>query len=70
MSEVHAPMAGKIIKMLVKVGDQVSEDEEVLILEAMKMEMPVVSSSSGAVKELKVKEGDTVEAEQVVMIIG
>ena len=69
MSEVCSPMAGKIIKILVAQGDTVSEDDEVLILEAMKMEMPVVCSCDGTVKEIKVKEGDAVEAEQAVMIV-
>jgi len=69
VSEVFAPMAGKIIKILVAPGDTVSEDDEVLILEAMKMEMPVVCSCDGTVKEIKVKEGDAVEAEQAVIIV-
>ena len=69
MSEVFAPMAGKIIKIMVNVGDSVEEDDEVLIMEAMKMEMPVVSPDSGTVKEIKVKEGQAVEAEEVVMVV-
>ncbi len=69
MSEVFAPMAGKIIKIMVNVGDGVEEDDEVLIMEAMKMEMPVVSPESGTVKEIKVKEGQAVEAEEVVMVV-
>ena len=69
MSEVFAPMAGKIIKIMVNVGDSVEEDDEVLIMEAMKMEMPVVSPESGTVKEIKVKEGQAVEAEEVVMVV-
>ena len=41
MAEITAPMSGKMWKILVKVGDAVSEDDEVAILEAMKMEIPV-----------------------------
>ena len=40
-----------------KVGDAVKEDEELVILEAMKMENPIVAPSNGTVKEIKVKEG-------------
>ncbi len=69
MSEVCAPMAGKIIKILVSPGDNVAEDEEVLIMEAMKMEMPVVCTCDGAIKDIKVKEGEAVEAEQVLILV-
>ena len=53
--EVKAPMPGKILEVLVKVGDQVKEDDEVLMLEAMKMENPIYAPAGGAVKEIKVK---------------
>jgi biotin carboxyl carrier protein len=56
-------------KILVKVGDSVGEDDEVAILEAMKMENPVVSPADGKVKDIKVKEGDAVEAESVIMVL-
>ncbi len=70
MAEITAPMSGKMWKILVNVGDSVSEDDEVAILEAMKMEIPVVSPGDGAIKEIRVKEGDAVEAESVIMILG
>lgn len=69
MAEITAPMSGKIWKILVKVGDSVSEDDEVAILEAMKMEIPVVSTTDGTVKEIKVKEGEAIEAEGVIMVL-
>ncbi len=68
--EVRAPMPGKIVKILVNVGDLVGEDDELLILEAMKMENPIFSDGEGTVKEVKVKEGDAVKAEEVLLIIG
>jgi len=40
-TEVHSPMVGKVIELLLKPGDAVEEDEPVLILEALKMKMPV-----------------------------
>ena len=69
MSEVTAPMAGKIIDVKVEVGDTVNEDDELLILEAMKMEMPIVASASGKVKEIKCSKGDPVAADDVLVVI-
>lgn len=67
--EVTVPMVGKITKILVKVGDQVKENDQVAIIEAMKMEMPVVAPISGTVKEIKVNEGQEVTSDTVIMII-
>ena len=67
--EVLAPMPGKIIDVLVNVGDKVSEDDELLILEAMKMENPVYATADGVVKEIKVKKDDTVDSDQLLIII-
>ena len=69
MAEITAPMSGKMWKIVVKVGDSVSEDDEVAILEAMKMEIPVVSPKDGTIKEILVSEGDAVEAESVIMTL-
>jgi acetyl-CoA carboxylase biotin carboxyl carrier protein len=66
---VDAPMVGKILRVEKKVGDQVEEDEVVVVMEAMKMEIPVVAPASGVLKELKVTPGQAVEAEQVLAII-
>ncbi len=69
MSEITAPMRGKILKILVNVGDSLAEDDEVTVLDSMKMEISVYSPGEGTVKEIKVKEGETVEAETVMMIL-
>ena len=69
MSEVTAPMAGKVIDVKVAVGDAVNEDDELIILEAMKMEMPVVSTASGTIKEIKCSKGDAVGADDVLIVI-
>ena len=69
MTEITAPMGGKVIEVKVKVGDQVNEDDEVIILEAMKMELPVVATASGTVKEVRCKEGDAVEADNVLVVL-
>lgn len=69
MSDITAPMGGKIIEVKVKPGDSVNEGDEVVILEAMKMELPVVASDSGTVKEVKCNKGDAVEADGVLIVI-
>jgi biotin carboxyl carrier protein len=62
-------MGGKVLEVKVQPGDSVSEDDEVLILEAMKMELPVVATSSGTVKDVNCKSGDTVEADAVLITL-
>ena len=69
MSDITAPMAGKVIEVKVKVGDSVNENDEILILEAMKMEMPIVAPASGKVSEIKCQKGDSVAADDVLMVI-
>lgn len=69
MSEIIAPMGGKILDVKVNVGDTINEGDEAIILEAMKMELPVVATASGTVKEIKCKKGDAVEAEGVLLVI-
>jgi biotin carboxyl carrier protein len=62
-------MGGKVIDVLVNPGDTVEEGEEVVIIEAMKMEMPIVSDDAGTVKAVNCKTGDTVEAEAVLVVL-
>ena len=69
MSEITAPMGGKVIDIKVNPGDTVNEGDEVVIIEAMKMELPVVATDSGTVKEIKCKKGDAVEADSVLIVL-
>jgi biotin carboxyl carrier protein len=62
-------MGGKIIDVKVNVGDTVNENDEVIIIEAMKMELPVVATASGTVKEVKCQKGDAVEADAVLVVL-
>jgi biotin carboxyl carrier protein len=62
-------MGGKVIDVKVKPGDTVNEGDEVVILEAMKMELPVVASVSGTIKEVKCSKDDPVEADAVLVVI-
>ncbi|MDR1039025.1 MAG: acetyl-CoA carboxylase biotin carboxyl carrier protein subunit [Deltaproteobacteria bacterium] len=69
MADLLAPMSGNIWKILVKEGDKVQADDELIIMEAMKMEIPVAASGPGTVKSLLVKEGEPVEADSVLAVL-
>jgi acetyl-CoA carboxylase biotin carboxyl carrier protein len=66
---VTVPMVGKIVSVTVKVGDRVKEDDPVAVLEAMKMEMPIVAPIGGVIKEVYVASGQEVEAEATIATI-
>ena len=58
---INAPMPGKVVKVLVKLGDEVKEGQGLVVVEAMKMENELKSPKAGKVTELLAKEGSTVE---------
>ncbi|MFH0811601.1 MAG: acetyl-CoA carboxylase biotin carboxyl carrier protein subunit [Pseudomonadota bacterium] len=68
-TEVKAPMVGKLLSVKVEVGQTVNEDDEMFILEAMKMEIPIGAPTNGTVKEIKASPGQSVESDQVLAII-
>ena len=68
--EIKAPMTGKIASIVVNLGDKVNAEDEVVIMDAMKMEIPVYAPEEGTVTEIKVKEGDSVKTDQVLMVLG
>ena len=68
-TEILAPMPGTIVNILVKEGDEVLEYQEVVILEAMKMENAIPTPEAGRVKEIKVKKDDKVSTNQVLMVL-
>ena len=68
-TNVEAPLAGNIWEVLVNVGDAVEEDDELVIIEALKMENPVYAPADGTVKEIKVSKGDVVEEDDVLIIL-
>lgn len=57
-----SPMPGTILKLLVNVGDSVTENQPLMILEAMKMENEIVASQAGTVSAIHVSQGQTVNA--------
>ena len=69
MTEVKSPLSGNIVDVLVSVGEEVSEDQELIILEAMKMENPIYSPAAGKVKEIKVEVGGKVERDDLLLTI-
>ena len=68
-TEVQAHITGTVWKIEVKVGDAVREGDTVVILESMKMEMPVEAPAAGRVKEIRTKEGAPVEEGAVLMVL-
>ena len=68
-TEVKCPLAGSVFKLKVKVGDKVEANQEVAIIEALKMENPVVAPCAGTVNSIAVKETDTVVDGQTLMTI-
>jgi len=67
--DVLAALAGNVWKVYVEVGDTVEEDDELFVVEALKMEIPVYSPCDGKVAEIRVKKGDTVEEDDVIAVI-
>lgn len=61
MTEVRAPMVGKIVEIIVEPGAHVEPDDELLIMESMKMEIPVGAPCGGIVREVHVAEGAAVQ---------
>lgn len=70
MPDIIAPMPGKIFEVHVAPGDTVTADQEVVILEAMKMEMPIVAPSAGIVKSVNCSPGDAVQGGDVLVTLG
>jgi biotin carboxyl carrier protein len=66
---VNAPMVGKVLNVVVNVGDHVEEDDTVVVIEAMKMEIEVVAPASGTVTQINVAAGETVDPDTVVAVI-
>ena len=68
-NQISSPMPGKIVKIPVKVGDSVDAGQTVIIVSAMKMESEYKAGNKGVVKEIHVKEGDTIEGHQPLITI-
>jgi acetyl-CoA carboxylase biotin carboxyl carrier protein len=69
MADIEAHITGTVWKIEVKVGDTVSDGDTVVILESMKMEMPVEAEDDGVVKEIKCEEGQSVSEGDVLVVL-
>lgn len=67
--EVYSEISGSVWKIEVKVGDQVAEEEILIILESMKMEIPLLAPEAGVVKEIRVSEGDSIGEGDIAVIL-
>jgi len=68
-TEVPAHITGTVWKIERKVGDSVSEGDTIVILESMKMEMPVEAPAAGTISEIRVSEGTAVNEGDVIAVI-
>ena len=68
--EIRAEMVANVWKVVAKQGDTVAEGDTLVILESMKMEIPVVAESDGVVKQIAVSEGDVVQEGDLIAVIG
>jgi acetyl-CoA carboxylase biotin carboxyl carrier protein len=69
LSEVEAHITGTVWKIEVEVGDTVEEGDTVVILESMKMEMPVEAEDPGVVKEIRCQEGQSVKEGDTLVVL-
>jgi biotin carboxyl carrier protein len=63
-------MVANVWKVVVATGDEIAGGDTIVILESMKMEIPVLAETAGTVQELKVHEGDVVQEGDVIAVIG
>ena len=69
MADIEAHITGTVWKVEVAIGDEVSEGDTVVILESMKMEMPVEAEDEGTVKEIVVSEGQAVSEGDTLVVL-
>jgi len=69
VSDVEAHITGTVWKIEVKVGDTIAEGDTVVILESMKMEMPVEAEDGGTVAEVRCEEGQSVSEGDILVVL-
>ncbi|MGH3716704.1 MAG: biotin/lipoyl-binding carrier protein [Micromonosporaceae bacterium] len=67
--EIRAEMVANVWKVVASPGDTVDDGDTLVILESMKMEIPVLAESAGVVKELAVNEGDVIQEGDLIAVI-
>jgi acetyl-CoA carboxylase biotin carboxyl carrier protein len=69
VAEVRAEMVANVWKIVASEGDNISEGDTLVILESMKMEIPVLAEDSGVLTQLKVAEGDVIQEGDLIAVI-
>jgi biotin carboxyl carrier protein len=69
-AEIRTAMPGKVVRLLKKSGDAVTKGESMIVVEAMKMQNEIKAPHDGTVGDVRVKEGDTVGAGDVLLVLG
>ena len=69
VTEVEAQIAGNVWKIEKSVGETVAGEEVILVIESMKMEIPVEAPRAGLIREIRVAEGDSIEEGAVLVVI-
>jgi acetyl-CoA carboxylase biotin carboxyl carrier protein len=70
VAEVRAEMVANVVKVVVSEGDPVSDGATLVILESMKMEIPVLAEEAGTIRQIGVHEGDVVQEGDLIAVIG
>ena len=68
--DVRAEIVATVLEVVVREGDEIGEGDTLVLLESMKMEIPVIAEEAGTVTELRVGEGDVVQEGDVIAVIG
>ena len=69
LETVSAPLPGKVTSVNINLGDRVNEGDEICIIEAMKMENPIIAPVSGVVKEISISQGQVIKIGEIITVI-
>ena len=67
--DITAPLSGRIVSINIEAGQSVEEDDEIIVIEAMKMETPIYAPADGTITDVLVSVGDEVDEDDVLAII-
>jgi biotin carboxyl carrier protein len=67
--DIKSPAVGKVLRLSVEIGAQVARGDEVMVVESMKVEIPIKSPAAGRIKEFRVKPGDQIQRNMVLGVI-
>ena len=67
--EIKSPSVGKVLRLSIDAGAQVARGTEVMVIESMKVEIPIKSNAAGRLKEFRVKEGEQIQRNAVLAIV-